>query len=67
LKNSEIFLEKGLSKSVWVGGRELKFGMSLHRSLKNINGYSNLVFSEIRLRVFLKNSEIFLKNGKIFV
>jgi hypothetical protein len=58
---------KNLSKSVWVAGRELKFGMNMCCLLKNINGYSNLEFFEIRLRVFLKNSEIFLKNGQKFV
>jgi hypothetical protein len=35
--------------------------------LTNINGYSYLEFFEIRLRVFLKNSEIFLKKGQRFV
>jgi hypothetical protein len=30
----------------------------------NETTYSDLHFFEIRLRVFLKNSEIYLKNGK---
>jgi hypothetical protein len=62
LKNGQKFV-----KSVWVAGRELKLGMNMRCLLKNINGYSNLDFFEIRLRVFLKNSEIFLKNGQKFV
>jgi hypothetical protein len=33
--------------------------------LKNKNGYSKLELFEIRLRVSLKNSEIFLKKVKI--
>jgi hypothetical protein len=32
--------------------------------LKNKNGYSNLELFEIRLGIFLKNSEIFLKKVK---
>jgi hypothetical protein len=69
LKNSEIFLKKvkNLSKPVWVAGRELKFGMNMRCLLTNTNGYSNLEFFEIRLRVSLKNSEIFLKKGQKFV
>jgi hypothetical protein len=58
---------KNLSKSVWVAGRGLKFGKNMRCLLKNINGYSNWEFFEIRSRVFLKNSEIFLKNGQKFV
>jgi hypothetical protein len=49
---------KNLSKSVWVAGSELKFGINMRyfALLKNKNGYSNLELFEICLRVFLKNS-----------
>jgi hypothetical protein len=46
-----------LSKSVWVAGRELKFGINMRCLLTIINEYSNLEFFEIRLRVFLKNNQ----------
>jgi hypothetical protein len=53
--------------SVWVAGRELKFGMTIRCLLTNNNKYLYLDFFVICSRVSLKNSEIFLKNGNFFV
>jgi hypothetical protein len=68
-ENFEFSLKKvkNLSKLVWVAGRKLKISMNMRCLLTNEIGYSNLEFFEIGLRVFLKNSEIFLKNGQKFV
>jgi hypothetical protein len=49
-----------ISKSFWVEARELKFRMNMRHQTT----YSDLFFFEIRLKVFLKNSEIYLKNGQ---
>jgi hypothetical protein len=51
---------KNLSKSVWVAGRELKFGLILICSLTRINGYQCYVF-RFCLRVFLIISEYFFE------
>jgi hypothetical protein len=55
---------KNWSKSVWVEVRELKFGMNMLCLVKYKIAYSGSEFFRICQRVFLKNPEIFFKNGQ---
>jgi hypothetical protein len=54
-------------KSVWKHARELKFCMNMLCEVKFKIEYSGLEFFGIRLRVFLKNPEIFFKNCQKYV
>jgi hypothetical protein len=58
---------KNLSKSIWVEDRELKFCRNKICYVKYKIANSGLEFFGIRSRVFLKNPEIFFKNGQKFV
>jgi hypothetical protein len=59
-----VKMVKNVSKPVWLQARELKFCMPMLCYFKYKIAYSGLDFFGIFYRVFLKNPEIFFKNGQ---